>query len=188
MDEQIKAIVDRIRNLRELFDVNEEEMAKEAGVSLEMYKKLEAGEEDFSFSVLFNIARRFNIDITVLLTGEDPRLQACSIVRRDKGLSFARRKEYKYKHLAYSFKEKKMEPFLVTVEYEGDSEENPKVPNTHSGHEFNYIIEGRVRLFVDGHKYDLNEGDSAYYDAGRPHHMYALDGKRARFLSVISEN
>ena len=51
-----------------------------------------------------------------------------------------------------------MEPFIVTVEYEGDPESNPKIPNTHDGHEFTYVIEGRLRLIVNGHKYDLNEG------------------------------
>ena len=30
-----------------------------------------------------------------------------------------RRKEYRYEHLAYIFKNKKMEPFLVTVEPKG---------------------------------------------------------------------
>ena len=188
MNEQIMAIAERIKNLRDIFELSEADMAKEAGISIENYKRLEAGEEDFSFSVLYNIARKFNVDITALLTGEDARLKACSIVRRGEGLKFARRKEYKYNHLAYAFKDKKMEPFLVTVEYEGSPEEKAKVPNSHSGQEFNYIIEGRLRLIVNDNVYDLEEGDSAYYNSTYPHHMYALDGKRARFLSIISEN
>jgi transcriptional regulator with XRE-family HTH domain len=186
MDEQIRAIAERIRNLREIFNCTDEEVAKAAGVTLEYYRKLEAGEEDFSFSVLYNIARKFNVDITSLLTGEDARLKACTIVRKDQGLRFSRKKEYKYNHLAYAFKDKKMEPFIVTVEYEGDPESNPKIPNTHDGHEFTYVIEGRLRLIVNGHKYDLNEGDAAYFDSSFPHSMYALDGKRAKFISVIT--
>lgn len=187
MDEQIKAIAERIKNLREIFDSSEEEVAEACGIPVETYRRLESGEEDFSFSVLFNIAKKFDVDITTLLTGEDPRLKACTIVRKDKGLRFSRRKEYKYNSLAYAFKDKMMEPFIVTAEYEGEPEDNAKVPNTHKGQEFLYVIEGNLRLVVNGHKFDLNEGDSGYFDSSYPHSMYSLNGKRARFISVITQ-
>ena len=41
MDEQYKMISERIRELREIFDLTEEDMAKETGVELPVYKEYE---------------------------------------------------------------------------------------------------------------------------------------------------
>jgi len=185
MDEQITAIAERIRNLREIFEFSQEEVAEAAGVTTDHYRRLESGAEDFSVSVLYNIARKFKVELSALLTGDDARLRACTIVRNGQGLRFSRKRGYRYNHLAYAFKDNKMEPFLVTVEYEGDPDSSPKIPNSHDGQEFAYVLEGRLRLVINGHKYDLNEGDAAYFDSSYPHSMYALDGKNARFLSII---
>ena len=92
-----------------------------------------------------------------------------------------RRKEYDYQNLAYNFVNKKAEPFLVTVAPE--SEETPISYNSHAGQEFNYILEGTVKIFINDHELILNEGDSIY--SGNKHAMRALNGKTAKFLAII---
>jgi quercetin dioxygenase-like cupin family protein len=57
--------------------------------------------------------------------------------------------------------------------------------NTHSGQEFNLVLEGALQLRIAGNDIVLNEGDSIYFDATKPHGMKALNGNNARFLAVI---
>ena len=56
---------------------------------------------------------------------------------------------------------------------------------THSGQEFNLVLEGRMLVNIEGKDLILNEGDSLYFNAKLPHGMKALDGKPVRFLAVI---
>ena len=73
------------------------------------------------------------------------------------------------------------DPFIVTVEPKPDNE--PIHYNSHSGQEFNLVLEGRMMLSIDGKDLILNEGDSLYFNSKLPHGMKALDGKKVRFLA-----
>lgn len=116
MEKKILMIAERIRALREIMDVTAADMAKVTGVTEAEYLEYEKGMHDFTFSFLYSAANKLGIDIVDLMTGQTPTLSVCSFVKNGEGLKMERRKEYRYEHLAYIFKNKKMEPFLVTVE------------------------------------------------------------------------
>lgn len=183
MSEQLKQMAERIKALREVEDISVETLAKDIGISAENLRMYESGNEDIPVSILFSIANRFNIELAALLTGKNPRLHSYLVVRKGKGLNVQRRKEYDYQNLAYNFVNKKAEPFLVTVAPE--SEETPISYNSHTGQEFNYILEGTVKILINNHEITLNEGDSIYFDSGNKHAMRALNGKSAKFLAII---
>ena len=50
MDNRIKEVADRIRELREIMELSREEMAACTETTLEQYTELEEGRADFSFS------------------------------------------------------------------------------------------------------------------------------------------
>ena len=56
---------------------------------------------------------------------------------------------------------------------------------THPGQEFNYVIEGTVRIVIGENEIVLKEGDALYFDSSKPHGMQNADDKRCRFLTVI---
>lgn len=184
LDERIMLIAQRVKALREIMDVSAADMAKAVHLTEEQYKEYEEGKHDFSFSFLYSVAGRLGIDIVDLMTGETPRLSVCSFVKKGTGLKMERRKEYKYEHLAYFFKNKKMEPFLVTVE-PSDTDAKTHM-NSHEGHEFNYVLEGSMTLYIGKQQLFMQAGDAAYYDAQTPHAMQAGAGV-CRFLSVIAK-
>ncbi len=183
MSEQIQQIADRIRELREIYDLAAEELAKELNIPLETYLEYESGNSDIPVGFLYQIASRFNVEMTSLLTGEEPKLNIFCVVRKDKGIKVSRRKEYDYQNLANNFINKKAEPFLVTVSPDLPPDENGF--NTHPGQEFNYMLEGRMKVTIDRYEIILNEGDALYFDSSRKHKMEALDNKKAKFISVI---
>ncbi|HIH62474.1 MAG TPA: helix-turn-helix domain-containing protein [Methanobacteriales archaeon] len=181
MKEKSKEIGARIRELRELSKITEEEMADYLGIPLKTYRRYETGEDDIPASLLFETAQKLKVDMSLLLTGEEARMHIFTVTRKGKGVKVERRKQYKYESLAEKFIHKKAEPFIVTVE---PREDKPEM-NSHPGQEFNYILEGRIRFYIHENEIILNEGDSIFFDSSYPHAMEALNGKRAKFLAII---
>ena len=185
MEEQIKQIAMRLQGLRDALDLTPEEVASEVGVPVEQYRAMESGEIDLSVSTLQKIAIHFNVSLDELMFGEEPRMNTYFLTRRGTGISVERTKAYKYESLASGFRNRKGDPFIVTVEPK--SEDTPIYYNAHSGQEFNIVIEGRLQLNINGKELILNPGDSLYFDSSLPHGMKALDGKTVRFLAIIMQ-
>ena len=180
--EQLRLIALRIRDLRDISGLSAQEVASRAGIDEDEYLAYETGERDFSFSHLFNIAEVLGVDISDLLTGESPKLHGYVLTRRGQGLKFNRRQQYEYHHLAYNFRDKKAEPFIVTVEY--DPTGAPKTAHDHEGQEFDYVLTGHMKIVLAGNEVYLGPGDSIYYDSSIPHAMYAVETD-CRFIAVV---
>ena len=183
MTEQIQLIAERIKELREISGTSAETLAKDLGITSELFLNYESGTVDIPIGFLYKVAHKFGIELSALFSGENPRLHIYCVVRKDKGLIVERRKQYRYEHLAYNFINKKAEPFIVKI---GLNKENAPVEyNSHPGQEFNYIIEGTMKIIIDGHEIILNEGDSIYYDSVYTHVMKALNNKTVKILAIV---
>jgi len=183
MVDQIRLIAERLKELREIAGISAESLAMELGITSTIYSEYESGNSDIPVGFLMKVAHRFNVDLLVPLSGENPRLHLYSVVRKGKGLKVERRKQYKYENLAFNFIDKKAESFIVTVE---PADDNTSIEfNSHPGQEFNYITEGSMKLYIETHEVILNEGDSVYFDSSYKHAMRALNNKTVKFLAVI---
>ncbi len=182
MTEQLMEIGVRLSTLREIMDITCEDMATKTGTTLKDYIAYEKGEKDFSFSFLYNAANVLGVDVLDIMSGESPKLSTCCLVRSGEGYDISRRKAYDYKHLAFTFRNKKAEPFMVTVE---PKEDNAPTLNAHEGQEFIYMVNGNMKFYIGEMIYTLNQGDSIYFNSGIPHAMTALNDKAAQFISVV---
>ena len=178
-----KDIAARIRELREVCDMERSELADTLGLTEEEYARYEDGEKDFPVSFLYELAALFKVDLTELLTGTAPRLANCSIVRKGEGIAVDRYEGYDFESIAYKFIGRRVEPMIVTVGPE--TETNPPEAVSHSGQEFNYVLEGQITVRFGERSFLLNEGDCFYFDPTVPHAQSAAGGKAARFLTVI---
>jgi len=183
MLEQIRNIADRIRDLREIAGKSAGEAAAELGLTAELYGKYESGESEIPVSLMYEIANIYNVELTEILTGDAPTLSTWCFVRKGGGVDVERTSKYKYQNLAFNFAHKKSEPFLVTVTPE--DEDIPVYLNVHPGQEFNYVVEGTLKIVIKGRELILNEGDSLYFDSSSPHGMKAVGEKTARFIAII---
>ena len=172
----------RIRELREILEISAADMAAATGIAAETYPKYENGELDIPISVLYTIAAKLGTDVTVLISGEDPKMDSAAVCRKGKGVNIERYPGYEFSSLAYNFKGRTIEPLLVFL----DPGRSQAEPVSHHGQEFNYIVEGKVKVTVGGREYLLNDGDSIYFDARLPHGQCALEGP-ARFITIIQE-
>lgn len=183
MNQQRKDIAARLKTMREERGLTPTAMAKKMMTSPEIYRSWEAAETDIPASALHDAAHVLRGDLTELLTGEAPRLRIFTVTRAGKGVRVERRSDYRYLNLATNFIGRKADIFEVTVPPETETEGSHA--NTHPGHEFNYVLEGRLRIHIHGNILELNRGDCIYFDAACPHSMQALGGSPARFLALI---
>lgn len=183
MEDQIRQIAERLRGLREVLELTAEDIARDCEISAEEYRLAETGDHDISVSMLQKVARQYGIALDALMFGEEPKMSSYFLTRAGKGVSIERTKAYKYQSLAAGFMNRHADPFIVTVEPKPD--DAPVYYNSHNGQEFNYVLEGRLLLSINGKDLILNEGDSLYFNSKLPHGMKALDGKTVRFLAVI---
>lgn len=183
MRENANDIAQRVRGLREDRGVSATEMAEHISVSTERYAAFESAAEDIPASYLSEIAVRLGVDLGLLLTGVVPTMSSFAVTRKGRGPGVARRKDYKYENLAASFKGAKFEPFIVNLP---ESPADAPIPqNEHPGQEFDYMLEGTMRIKVGDIEETLAAGDSVIYDATKPHGMKAVDGS-AKFIAIIT--
>jgi len=183
MKEDVKEITARVKVLREIEEISAEAFAKEMGFDTAEYKAWESGEKDFPVGALVEIAARFKVDLSELISGAASKLKTFCVTRKGEAPEVSRRPMYGYWNLAYNFHRKKAEPFLV--EAAAETGNKPISLNTHPGQEFDYVLEGRLLISISGHEIELGAGDCVYYDSNEPHGMKALDGKPARFLAFV---
>ena len=181
MTKQIQQIAERLRGLRDALDLNTEQVASKCGVTQADYERYESGDSDIPMSFICEVAQTFGIETTALISGNDPHALSFFVTRKGTGVSVERTKAYKYRSLAHGFRNAIAEPFEVTVEPNGQTIHL----NSHSGQEFNLVLEGSMLLQIAGNDITLNAGDSIYFDATNPHGMKALNGEKVVFLAVI---
>jgi len=183
MKEDVKDIIARVRVLREIEEISAGALAAELGFKPEDYAAWESGEKEFPVGALVEIAARFKVDLSELVTGATSKLKTFCHTKAGQAPEVSRRPMYTYWNLAYNFHRKKAEPFIV--EAAAETESKAISLNTHPGQEFNYVVEGRLLISIGGHEMELGPGDCVYYDSQEPHGMKALGGKAARFLAFV---
>jgi mannose-6-phosphate isomerase-like protein (cupin superfamily) len=173
----------RIREMRDVCGYSVAFMAKELGIDAAAYEKYETCGENIPISALYHMANLFKVDMTEIVEGRTPRIDTYCMVPAGQGVKIERYPGYDFRRLAHTYMHKIMEPMIVTVEPE---DHDPELV-THKGQEFNLVLEGSVAVLFDGKQLLLEEGDSVYFNPAYPHGQRAMNGKPAKFLTVIAE-
>jgi quercetin dioxygenase-like cupin family protein len=150
-------------------------------MTVEKYNCYEDGKLDIPASSLIEIARKLDVDMGLLLTGREPKMNIFTVTRAGEGADMERRKQYNYQSLSGKFAHKKAEPFLVTIPPRSDKPSE----YSHPGQEFEYILEGTLRIHIHDHEITLNTGDSIFFDSSYNHGMEALNNKPVKLLAVL---
>ena len=183
MNENRNAMATRLSGARDAAGLSIEATAKALNLEATAHEAFESGATDLPMGLLPQIAALFGVAASALLTGGDSHARVFSVTRKGKGAVVARRKTYHYENLAAGFSGPRMEPFIVTVEPKPGE---PFHLNSHTGQEFDLVMQGTLELMIDGSIVVLEAGDSIYFDASRPHGMRALNDRPACFLAVIT--
>lgn len=174
----------QVRQFRQELRLTTAQVAKLAGVSVGMVSKIENGLTSPSLATLKGLAHALNVPVTALFRKYEEHHDAI-YVKANQGLAIQRqgtRAGHQYQLLGHSVgKGVSVEPYLVTL-----TEKSEVFPMfQHGGQEFIYILAGKVRYRHGNRTYDLEPGDSLFFDANAPHGPEDLLDLPIRLLSVI---
>lgn len=185
-----KIIGEKIKNIREMKNISVEDMATRSGLGTDQILRIEGNEDFPSLAPLIKIARVLGVRLGTFL--DDQQALGPVICRKEnllsaEGIGFTNNAMTKHKYMSYhSLSTDKsgrhMEPFIIDVM---PAKEANFIFSTHEGEEFIYVIEGAIEINYGKNTFQLNEGDSIYYDSIVAHHVHAGNEKPAKILGVI---
>lgn len=162
----------RLRAARQERSWTLEDLAVKAGLSVSTLSRLESGKRQASLELLLPLTRQLGIRIDDLLDqpDRDPRVHRQAI-RRD-GLTIA----------PLTREESDVRAFKITY--------HPTAPDralqTHEGHEWLYVLSGRLRLVLGDREHVLERGEAAEFDTTTPHLMRAEGTKPTEVISLFN--
>lgn len=178
-------VAGRIKELRTVLGMSVETAAEKTGFPVETYIAYEEGTLDLPFSFIHNCALAFDVDIAELLEGRSPMLRHYQVVRGGKGQTTVDDEGKLIRNLAPRFRNKLAEPYFVRYDYSEAQQLQPIHTDTHSGQEFDYVMDGQLKVQIGEHTEVLSKGDSILYDSGTPHGMIAVGGQPCSFIAVV---
>ena len=109
MEEHIREIALRLKGLREVLEISVAEIASVCGINDDEYQELESGEHDIPIGILHRICHNYNVELSAMLFGDEPRMSSYYLTRKGHGPSVERSQHYKYQSLAAGFANRKPE-------------------------------------------------------------------------------
>jgi len=178
------AIGHQVREYRMKLGMTVADLGRQANLSLGMLSKIENGMTSPSLSTLQSLSRALNVPVTAFFRKFEEQRDA-SHVKSGQGLMIERRGTragHQYQLLGHTIgKSLVVEPYLVTL-----TEESDVFPLfQHAGLEFIYLLEGEVAYRHSNKLYEMEAGDSLFFDADAPHGPEELRKLPIRLLSVI---
>lgn len=162
----------RLRAARQARDWTLDELAGRAGMSASTLSRLESGKRQASLELILPLTRQLGIRIDDLLDQpeRDPRVHRQSI--RREGLTIA----------PLTREESEVRAFKIT--YHPGAPQRPL--QSHEGHEWLYVLSGRLRLALGDQEHLLARGEAAEFDTTTPHSMRAEGTKAAEIISLFN--
>ena len=167
----------KLRALRLKKSMGLVELGKHTGLSPALLSKLERDKLYPTLPTLLRIAMVFSVGLDYFFTDERKR-HIVSVVRKDERIKLPERPgasdvAYYFESLDYKSNERRTSSYLA--EFETVELEKLK-PHQHPGSEFLHVMKGKLGLKIGLDDYELDAGDSIYFDASVPH-TYRRIGK-----------
>ena len=181
------AIGREVRNFRRQQEVTVAELAQLTGLSIGMLSKIENGNTSPSLTTLQTLANALSVPITSFFRRFEERREAVH-TKSGEGVEMDRagtRAGHQYNllgHIGSNASGVIVEPYLITLN--DSSDVFPAFQ--HGGIETIYMLEGEVDYRHGDAVYNLQPGDTLFFDADAPHGPERLVTLPARYLSIIS--
>lgn len=181
------AIGREVRSHRRQQNVTVAELSATTGLSIGMLSKIENGNTSPSLTTLQTLAHALSVPLTSFFKGFEERREAVH-TKSGQGVTLERegtRANHQYTllgHIGSNASGVIVEPYLIIL-----TDESDVFPTfQHGGIETIYMLEGRVAYRHGDAVYDLQPGDTLFFDADAPHGPEELTDLPARYLAIIS--
>jgi len=175
----------KLRQLRLRKKIALVDLGKHTGLSASMLSQLENGKLIPTLPTLARIAMVFDVGLEHFFNDRKTR-RVFSIVRSTERLRFPDQADsaipgYYFEVLSFGATDKSMSAYLADFpKREGRSPRH----HSHDGAEFLHVMSGTLTVNYQSEDYNLDAGDSVYFDASEPHSYTCRTDEGARALVV----
>jgi transcriptional regulator with XRE-family HTH domain len=170
-------IGERIRNLRQLSNLTQEELAERANLTKGFISQIERDLTSISLDSLIQILEALDENISDFFQEASQE----KIIYRDKDrVAIEKEKIEKFELLVPGSTNRRLEPILLTLR---KGEATPK-EKPHEGEEFGFVLRGRVNLRFGREVLKLKKGECFYLSAEKEHWLQNSGSKEVQILWI----
>jgi len=178
----------KIKELRKARKLTLQDVARETGFSPALISQIENNNVSPPIATLSKIARFFDVKIGHFFEEEEVDCKY-EVVKKGERREVSRvisaagtGHGYTYEALSFRKRNKKMEPFVVTVAKRPDEE----TLYNHDGEEFLLVLRGRAEILLEDERILLEEGDAVYFDASLRHRLLCVGDQETEVLAIVT--
>lgn len=176
----MEEIFRKIKNLRFEQGITLKELSEKTGLSVSFLSQVERGTSSLAITSLKKIADAFGVKMIHFFEETEDLNYA---VKKPSQKPFKiGSSDSTYIKLSNNFADRKIEPFLVTLQPNQKEVESVN----HPGEEFYYVMEGAVLITVDQTEYYLKKGEAIHFPSELPHIWENPLDDETILLSVIT--
>lgn len=177
-------ISNRLRDLRKEKNITLQELSEAAGVSKGMLSQVENSRAIPSLPVLLNLISSLQVDFNDFF-------KDINLLTPDSKVIFRKKEQYQFfeKENAEGFSYRRL--FSTTVhDYHADfvllhlAQNALRPPVSTDAFEFKYLLQGKVRYQIGEDFFDMEEGDSLFFDAAELHNPVNTGNSEAILLVI----
>lgn len=183
----------RIRRMRMSRNWRLSELADRSGIASSTLSKVENDRLSLNYDRLMQIAHGFEMSLSEFLADGDSPASSAPTAAASGRMCIDRSGEsrelttenYSTVYLCTRIRQKSMTPTVAVVKAANLQEFGPLM--RHSGEEFIYVLSGTVQLHSEFYAPEtMNQGDSAYFDAGMAHAYTRVGDSDATILCLMT--
>ncbi|MDQ4138882.1 MAG: XRE family transcriptional regulator [Actinomycetota bacterium] len=171
----LDAVGPRLKRLRAQRGVTLAELSETTGISKSTLSRLETGQRRPSLELLLPLAQAYRVPLDELVGAPevgDPRVRLKP--RRVHGRTV----------VPLTPNSAGVQAWKILI----PGSQTEPVVRTHEGHEWLYVLTGKMRLILGDHDLVLGAGEVAEFDTRLPHWFGSADGKAAEVLSLFGRH
>jgi len=177
----------RIAKMRELKEVSQEELASRTGLDVDFLRDLEESGPSPALGPLLKISRALGTRLGTFLDdamSSDPLITR--LEEREEEMSLlkgaGKPSSLHFYSLGKGKTDRHMEPFFIRLEPHSAEED---LFSAHEGEEFVVVVSGSIEVTYGQERYELEPGDSIYYNSAVPHSVACRSEHPAEMYAVL---
>ena len=158
-----RVVRSRLRSLRHTLGLSLDELAGRANLSASTISRVETGKRTISLDILLPLAAALQVDLDALL---DVRSDDDVVIRPTPSIS-GKRTTWMLNRPTGS---------TIAIKMRLEPTRAPPEPRVHPGHDWFFVLEGRVRLSLGDREITVETGEAAEFRTMTPHAFAAIGG------------
>lgn len=154
-----------------------QEVSDQSGLSVSYLSQIERGLRTLTFTSLKKICEALEVEVSFFFNSRETSISK-NTRHFDRNSS-----NFSYKNLTGPLEHPDFTPAVIEL----SAKETQRVPYSHTGQEFIYVLSGQLEIELDGTKETLYAHESIHIDSSMAHNWYNNTDEVVRVLLVTSK-